>query len=68
VKEKPSKAIKLRSFLIGGIVFSAVGAMFGIAVKASIAGAIMGFFVGGWVSIELSMIIFAAEHEKENTG
>lgn len=68
LKEKTSKPSKLKSFLIGGIVFSIFGALFGLAVKASFEGAIMGFFIGGWLSIEISMIIFAADYDKRENN
>ena len=46
---------------------SIVGALFGLAVKASFEGAVIGFFAGGWISMEISMLIFASGYdEKEN--
>jgi len=64
---KRYKKYRLKPFLIGGIVFGCIGGLFGGASSATLQGAITGFFVGGWIFMELSILIAAADFsENEN--
>jgi len=60
------KQSRLRYFLIGGLIIGLIGALFGLAFKATVQGAVLGFLVGGWFFMEVSVWLLATDHDKSN--
>jgi len=60
------KRNRLRFFIIGGLFLGVIGALFGLAFKATVQGAVLGFFFGGWLFMEISVWLLAADQDKSN--
>jgi hypothetical protein len=54
--------------LIGGITFGCIGGLFGGASSATLEGAITGFFIGGWVFMEVSLLVSAVDVNKNENN
>ena len=61
---KRYKQYRLKPFLIGGVTLGCIGGFWGFASSTTLQGALTGFFVGGWVFMEFSILIAAADFDK----
>ena len=64
MKNKNVAEQRFKLFFIGAFWLSIFGALLGFAVSMTVVGAISGFFVGGWLTMEIGMLIYAANYEE----